>query len=114
METDIDTDMDMDKETDMDKDMGMELEYYRWISIRPYRCYSAVWTTCDTARRKLHQCYKLVAPLPNENYDMLIFKNSYRYWGLSPNDVLAELEMSVWSKAATKSRYSKWKLIYHI
>ncbi len=70
-ETDIDTDMDTNIDTDMDKDTDMELEYYRWISIRPYRRYSTVQITCDTARHKLHQRF-LVAPLPNENYDMLI------------------------------------------
>jgi hypothetical protein len=46
--------------------------------------------------RKFQQRYKLVAPLPNENYDMLIFKNLCRYWDFSLNDVLAELEISVW------------------
>ncbi len=101
METETDTEKEIDTETDidtdMDKDTDMELEYYRWISIRPYRRYSAVWITCDTARRKLHQRYKLVAPLHNEKYDMLILKNSYRYWDFSPNDVLADLKMSVWS-----------------
>ncbi len=45
--------------------------------------------------RKFQQRYKLVAPLPNENYDMLISKNSYRYWNFSLNDMLAELEISV-------------------
>ncbi len=33
-ETDTETDMDMD--IDMDKDTNMELEYFRWISIRRY------------------------------------------------------------------------------
>jgi hypothetical protein len=30
-----------------------------------------------TPRRKFQQRYKLVAPLPEENYDLQIFKNSY-------------------------------------
>jgi hypothetical protein len=29
---------------------------------------------------------------------MLIFKNSYHHWDFSPNDVLGELEISVWGK----------------
>jgi hypothetical protein len=27
---------------------------------------------------------------------MVILRNSYRYWNFSPNDVLAELEISIW------------------
>jgi hypothetical protein len=46
--------------------------------------------------RKFQQRYKLVAPLPDENYDILTLKNSYRYWDFSWKDVLAELEISVW------------------
>jgi hypothetical protein len=49
-----------------------------------------------TSQRKFQQRYKLEASLPNENYDMIILKNSFRYWDFSPNDVLAELEISVW------------------
>ncbi len=86
------TDMDMD----MDKDTDMELEYFCWISIRRYSHYCAVWITCDTSRRKLQQRYKLIAPLPNDYYDMLILKNSYRHWDFSQNYVLAEFEVSVW------------------
>jgi hypothetical protein len=50
----------------------------------------------DTSQRKFQQRYELVAPLPTKKYDMLIFKNSYRHWDFSPNDVLAELEISLW------------------
>jgi hypothetical protein len=32
--------------------------------------YSAVWITCDTTLHKFQRCYKLAAPLPDENYDM--------------------------------------------
>jgi hypothetical protein len=39
--------------------------------------------------------YVLVAPLHNENNDMKILKNSNRCWNIFPNDVLAELEISV-------------------
>ncbi len=70
METETETDMDMD--IDMDKDTNMELEYFRWISIRRYSCYCAVWITCDTSRRKFQQRYNIVVPHPNEFYDMLI------------------------------------------
>ncbi len=68
--------------------------------------YSAIWITCDTSRRKFQQRYKLVAPLPNENYDMLILKNTYRHGDFSPNDVLAELEISVWG--LKKGRYQRY------
>ncbi len=65
---------------------------------------------------KFQQRYELVAPLPNENYDMLIKKNLYRYWDISPNNMLAELEISVRGekKAATRGMYSNWKLTQHI
>ncbi len=95
-DTETDTETDMDIHMDMDKDTYMELEYFCWISIWRYSCYWAVWITCETSRRKLQQRYKLVAPLPNEYYDILILKNSYRHWDFSPNYVLAELEVSVW------------------
>jgi hypothetical protein len=86
MDTDMDTDLDTGMDTDMDRGHG------HGYGIRRY---SAVWITCDTSRHKFQQRYKLVAPLPNENYDMLILKNSYRYWDFSLNNVLAELEKSV-------------------
>jgi hypothetical protein len=43
---------------------------------------------------------------------MLIFENS---WVFSPNDVLAELEISVWGlkKATTRGIYSNCKLFHH-
>jgi hypothetical protein len=90
METDTET------ETDMDMDMELELEYFCWISIRRYSRYCAVWIACDTSGRKFQQRYELVAPLPNEYYDILILKSSYRHWDFFPNYVLAELEVSVW------------------
>ncbi len=73
-------------DSDTDKDM------------QPYSRYSAAWITCDTSRRKFQQRYKLVALLPDENYNKQIGKNSYRCWNCLPNDVLAELEISVWIK----------------
>jgi hypothetical protein len=36
--------------------------------------YSNIWITCETSQRKFQQHHKLVAQLPNENYDMLISK----------------------------------------
>jgi hypothetical protein len=88
--------MEMDMEMDTEMDTETELEYFCWIYICRYSCYSAVWITCDTSRHKFQQRYQLVAPIPNENYDMLILKkNPYRHLDFSPNDVLAELEMSV-------------------
>ncbi len=95
-ETDMERDMETDTKTDMDKDTYMELAYFCWISIRRYSCYCIVWITCDTSRRKFQQRYKLVAPLLNEYYDILILKNSYCHWDFSPNYVLGELEVSVW------------------
>ncbi len=68
-DTETDTETEMDMETDMDT--VMELEYFCWISIQRYSRYCAVWITCDTSRRKFQQRYKLVAPLPNEYYDIL-------------------------------------------
>jgi hypothetical protein len=97
-ETDMETDIETDMETnmDMDKDTDMELEYFCWISIRRYSRYCGVWITCDTSRCKFQQRYKLVAPLLNDYYDMLILRNSYCHWDFSPNEVLAKLEVSVW------------------
>jgi hypothetical protein len=37
-----------------------------------------------------------VAPLPNENSGMQIFKNSHPHWDSSPSDMLAEFEISIW------------------
>ncbi len=65
------------------------------LSIRHYSRYSTVWTY-DTSRCKFQQRYKLVALPLSKGYDMLIFKKLYRHWAFSTNDVLAELEISVW------------------
>ncbi len=86
---DTDTDKDMDMETDMDMDLELEWEFCCKISIQSYSPYSTKGTTWDTPRSKFQGRYKLVAPLPDENY-------SYRCLICSPKDVLAELEMSVW------------------
>ncbi len=72
METDTETGTETDTETDMDKDKDMELEYFSLISIQRYSRYCTVWITCDTSQRKFQQHCKLVAPLPNEYYDILI------------------------------------------
>ncbi len=67
-------DPDMDKDTNKDTDTDKELEYFCYISIRCYSPYSDVWITRDTLQRKFQQRCKLVSPLPNENYDMQIWK----------------------------------------
>ncbi len=88
----MDMDKDMDQETDngmdKDKDTGteMELEYFCYISICRNRPYSATWITCDTSQRKFQRHYKLVAPLPTENYDRQKYRQKF-----SPNDMLVEL-----------------------
>ncbi len=56
----MDTETDVEIDTDIDRDMDKNSRY------------CAIWITCDISRRKFQQRYKLVAPLPNENYDMLI------------------------------------------
>ncbi len=83
MDTDKDADKDMDTEKDMDNtdkdtdlDTDMELEYFCYISIQRYSPYRALWIPCDTSQPKFQCCYKLVAPLPSENYDMQILKRS--------------------------------------
>ncbi len=58
--------------------------------------YSDIQITCNTAQRKFQHRYKLVAPLPDKNYDMQSFDISQCHWNCSPNDVLVELEIQVW------------------
>ncbi len=64
----------MDTDTDKNKDTDMELEYFCDISMWRYSPHSTVWITYDTSQRKLQQRYKLVAPLPGENYNVQILK----------------------------------------
>jgi hypothetical protein len=68
IDTDIDTDIDMDIDTDIDTDIDRDIDRDMDKDSR----YSAIWITCDISRRKYQQRHKLAAPLPNENYDMLI------------------------------------------
>jgi hypothetical protein len=99
------------KSTDKDLDLdtlfifGMELEYFFLISIQCYSRYSAIWITCDISRRKFQQLYKLIAPLPDVNYDMQIFKNSYRCWNCSLNGCVSwkwKYQHRIFKNAATK------------
>ncbi len=64
----------------MDMDMDMEL-----MNNYPY---SAIWNASEIAQRYFQWRYILVAPL---QYG----KKSYRCWNSFPNDVLAELEISI-------------------
>jgi hypothetical protein len=105
IDTETDTETNMETDTDMVKDTDMELEYFAKFPIRHYSCYSAVCITCDTSWRNFQQHYQLVAPFINEKYDMLILRNSYRNRNFSPNDVLEELEISVWG--LKKGQYQK-------
>jgi hypothetical protein len=88
-EANMETEMDMETETETDN-----TRKWTWPRKR-------TWTwNCRTFtkyffRRNFQWCYILVAPLHNGNNDMKIFKNSYRFWNSFPNDVLAELEISV-------------------
>jgi hypothetical protein len=95
METDTETDtpMDMDMDTDTDKDKDTA-----YGAIAPYGLpvthHGASSNSVINLWCKFQQHYKLVAPLPNENYDMLLLKNNYLCWDFSLNTVSAELEIS--------------------
>ncbi len=119
--------MDMESDTETDTETNVEIDttwtrtwtwgaIHRHEDIGRYSRYSAGWITGDTSQRKFQQRYEFVAPFPNENYDMLIEKKSYRHQDISPNNMLAELEISVWGKkkAAARGMYSNWKLTHHI
>jgi hypothetical protein len=79
-------------DTDMDKDTAYGAIAPNGLTVIRHGASS---NSARNMWRKFQQRYKLVAPLPNENYDMLILKNSYRYWDFSVNNMLAELEISV-------------------
>jgi hypothetical protein len=89
-ETDMEMDTEIDTDIDTDIRQGDGQGHGHGIGI----LLPSIRITCDTSRRKFQQRYELVAPLPNENYDMLILKNSYHPWDSFPDDVLAELEIS--------------------
>jgi frataxin-like iron-binding protein CyaY len=74
--TDMDKEKDKDKDTDMELNLKLELEYLSKIYLRRFSPYSAIWITYNTSRRKFQRHYKLVAPLPDKNYEMLSFKFS--------------------------------------
>jgi hypothetical protein len=71
---------------DMDTDFKLELELFYKISIQRHSPYRSVWTTLDVPRCKFWRRYELVASLPDD----------YFHTTCSPNDLLAELEISVW------------------
>jgi hypothetical protein len=109
---DIETETDMETETEIET--GTETENTRtwtWPRTRTWtwnwhtfaKCfiwrncpYSAIWNVFEISRHNFQWRYIFIAPLHNENNDMKIFKNSYRCWNIFPNDVFAELEISVW------------------
>jgi hypothetical protein len=72
----------MDKDTDTDTDMNMDTGFgntfvrYQYCSLVPL----APYRLPDTSPCKFQRRYKIVAPLPNENYDMSILTISYRHW----------------------------------
>jgi hypothetical protein len=79
MQTDTQTDTEID--TDIDRDTDIELEYFCF----PYvaiALYGLPVTHHGASSNKFQLRYKLVAQLPNENYDMLIFKKSIPPLGL--------------------------------
>jgi hypothetical protein len=89
-ETDTETEMDMESDTETDTETNVEIDttwtrtwtwgaIHRHEDIGRYSRYSAGWITGDTSQRKFQQRYEFVAPFPNENYDMLIEKKSYRH-----------------------------------
>jgi hypothetical protein len=115
----------MEIETDMETEMETDNTWtWTWPRIRTWtwnwrtfvkyvirrNCpYSAIWNASEIARRYFQGCHILVAPL---QYG----KKSYRCWNRFPNDVLAELEISILgkTKAATRGMYSNWKLVHHV
>jgi hypothetical protein len=94
--------MDMETETNMEMDTDMEIETetdntrkwtwprkrtwtWNWQTfakyfIRPNCPNSAIWNASEISLRNFQWCYIHVALLHNENSDMKILKNSYRFW----------------------------------
>jgi hypothetical protein len=95
-ETDMETEMDMETETETDSTRTWT---WNWRTFAKYFIWrncpdSAKWNVSEISRRNFQWHNILVAHLHNENNDMKILKNSYRFWNSFPNDVLAELEIS--------------------
>jgi hypothetical protein len=115
IETDMEMELDMETETEADNTRTWTWPWtWNWRTFVKYfirwNCpYSAIWNASDIAQRNFQWRYILVAPL---QYG----KKLYRCWNSFPNDVLAELEISIKgkTKAATRGMYSNWKLVYHI
>jgi hypothetical protein len=101
--------MDMETKTNMETEMDMEMETnntrkrtwtWNWRTFAKYfirrNCpNSAIWNASEISRRNFQWRFILVAALHNGNNYMQILKNSYRFWNSFPNDVFAELKISV-------------------
>jgi hypothetical protein len=112
METYMETDVEMDKETEMDMVMEMETDNtwiwtwtWTWTWIRGTLAqyliwgnspYSAIRIVSDMSWCNFQHRFILVALLHEEKNEMLIFNNILHDWDCSLNDVLVELEISVW------------------
>jgi hypothetical protein len=83
-DTSTDTQTDAEIDTDIDRDTDIELEYFcfQYVAIVAIALYGLPVTHHGASSNKFQQRYKLVVQLPNENYDMLIFKKSIPPLGL--------------------------------
>ncbi len=100
IETDMETETKMETETETDNTWTWTWPRTRtwtwtwnWRTFAKYfirrNCpYSAIWNASEIARRNFQWRYIFVVPLQYE-------KNSYCFWNSFPNDVLAELEISI-------------------
>jgi hypothetical protein len=99
METGMETDIETDMETEMDKETEMESYITRtctwnWGTLAKY----LIWSCSKDCHWHVNGAISngamyFVTPLRYEQIDTNIF---YRHWDCSLNDVLAELEWSVW------------------
>ncbi len=90
IETDMETELDMETETETDNTRTWTWNWRTFVKYFTQRnCpYSAIWNASEIAWRNFQWRYILVAPL---QYG----KKSYRCLNSFPNDVLAELEISI-------------------
>ncbi len=97
MEMDMETETNMEMETDMETEMETD-NTWKWTWPR-----KRMWTWNRRTFAKYfirRNCpnstiWSASEPLHNGNNNMKIFKNSYCFWNSFPNDILAELEISV-------------------
>jgi hypothetical protein len=104
-ETDMETEMDIETETETDNTQTWTWPRKRtwtwnWQTFSKYFIWhncpdNAIWNASEISRRNFQWRYILVVLFHNENNEMKILKNSYRFWNSFPNDMLAELEISV-------------------